>query len=130
MMRHLVDLKILNRLDWLIRHKVTGTPNETAERLGISLRSFHEMKAYLIEEMKAPIRYNANRQSYVYEYPPKFYLGFERDTLEITEWKNTFDRIEENEQQWIEKKKKTIEVEIDDGDEILDNDIDFNELFN
>jgi transcription initiation factor IIE alpha subunit len=61
----------------LIRHKSTGSPDELAERLGMSRSSLFELIAYLKEEMNAPIIYDRDRVSYVYSYTPKFNLGFE-----------------------------------------------------
>jgi len=115
-MRRLVDLKILSRLDRLIRRAATGTPKEFAERLGISCSSLYELLAYMKNEMDAPIIFDNTRPSYMYAYPPKFYLGFERDRLETNEQQNTFEGLDES-------------GEIDDDDCILDNDIDFSDLY-
>ena len=59
----------------------TGSPEDLAERLGMSRSSLFELIAFLKEEMRAPIIYSKNRQSYMYEYPPNFYLGFEHGHL-------------------------------------------------
>jgi len=78
-MKKTVNLVILNRMDGLIRRQATGNPTEFANRLSISLRSLHEHIKFLREEMKAPLRYNMYITSYMYDYPPNFYLGYEKD---------------------------------------------------
>jgi hypothetical protein len=129
-MSRLVDLVKIDRLDSLIRRKATGTPEELAERLGISRASVFNLIKFLREEMKAPIIYDSGRQSYIYSYPPKFNLSFERECLETTGLDNTFagkDAVEVEAK--TVKKKKIAMVEINfDYDYILDADIDFNDL--
>jgi predicted DNA-binding transcriptional regulator YafY len=123
-MKKLIDLAILDRLDRLIRRKATGSPAELAKRLGVSRSTLFELIAYLKDEMRAPIIYVGGRQSYVYEYTPKFYLGFERDHLKTTEMINTCGGGDEK-----EKRRHKVEIEIDDDEYILDDDIDFNDLY-
>ena len=77
--KKLVDLKTIDRLDAMLRHKATGNPDELAARLEMSRSSWFELLAFLKEEMNAPIVYDSSMQSYVYKYTPKFHLGFERD---------------------------------------------------
>ena len=84
-MRRLVDLVKLDRLDSLIRHQSTGTPEELAERLEMSRSTLFDLILYLREEMQAPIQYNKYIKSYVYTYQPRFYLGFEHDRLSDTQ---------------------------------------------
>ena len=131
-MGRLVDLEKLDRMDNLIRRKATGTPDEFAERLGMKLRTLYEVISYLKEALKAPIVYNSSRLSYEYIYPPKFHLGFERDNLELTGLEKTYgDTVINEEKTKIETKggKKIIEIEIDEDDFVIDEDIDFNELY-
>jgi len=78
-MRRFVDLKMLDRLDRLIRLKATGTPNNLADRLEISLSTLHEYISYMQKTFNASIRYDKYTQSYEYDYLPDFYLGFEKD---------------------------------------------------
>ena len=127
-MRRLVDLVKLARLDNLIRHAATGSPEELAERLEMSRSSLFELISFMKEEMRAPIMYNRNRLSYVYEYVPKFYLGFERERLKTAEMTNTYGGGNNDEVDNYNK-KNIIKVEINDDDFILDNDIDFNNLY-
>ena len=78
-MQRLTDLEKLDRLDHLIRRRATGTPIQLADRLGISLSTLHEYRAYIHTVLKASTRYNMYIQSYEYDFLPEFYLGFEAD---------------------------------------------------
>jgi hypothetical protein len=78
-MKKNVDLKMLDRLDRLIRLCATGTPNELASRLGISHTKLYETISFMQKTLLASIRYNSYRPSFEYEYEPDFYLGFEKD---------------------------------------------------
>jgi len=126
-MKRLVDLVKLDRLDNLIRRAATGSPENLAERLEMSRSSLFELIAFLRVEMRAPIIYNKNRLSYMYSYNPRFYLGFERDQI------NTFEMFNADSSVLINEKsnnKIKVEIEIDDDVFILDNDIDFTDLYN
>lgn len=45
----------------------TGSPNELASKLDISIRTVYNYIAFMKKEMKAPIIYDFQRLSYVYE---------------------------------------------------------------
>jgi len=126
----LVDLVKVSRLDSLIRRAATGTPEKLAERLEISRSSLFELIAFLKEEMGAPIIYNRYRQSYIYSYTPRFFLDFERERLSEEKMTDTYgfrELIEKDDNR--SKNKIKIEIEIDSDDYILDDDIDFNNLY-
>jgi len=80
-MNKLVDLVKLDRLDRLIRLHATGTPDALRATLDMSRSSLFELLSFLRFDMQAPLRYNKYIPSYVYDYPPRFYLGFEKDRL-------------------------------------------------
>jgi len=129
-MKRLVDLAKLARLDNLIRHEATGSPEELAERLGMSRANVFNIIRLLREDMHAPIEYNPCRPSYVYTYKPVFNLGFERERFETIELENTFGGGVDEKVQEKKNTKKKITVEIDvDIDYILDEDIDFCNLY-
>jgi len=96
MSHFLVDLVKLDRLDNLIRRKATGSPEELAQRMGLSRSRLFQILSFLRIEMKAPIRYNRYVCSYEYEYLPKFYLGFEHDRLNETAIDNVYGGTENN----------------------------------
>ncbi len=118
-MRRLIDLVKLARLDNLIRRQATGNPEELAERLELSRSSLFEIIAFLKEEMGAPIRYNRYRPSYVYEYTPKFNLGFEKDRLPSSDMYDITGGSD-----------KAGQDDVDMDDNKWDDDIDFNDLYN
>lgn len=95
-MKHLIDLVKLDRLDGLIRRRATGKPADLAKRLNMSRSSLFEFICFLRVEMRAPIIFNKYVCSYEYAYPPKFYLGFERDRINQTETQNVFIETDTN----------------------------------
>ena len=65
----------LERIDYLIRKKATGTPEELAQRLGIHVSKVYETISYL-KSLGAPISYSIDRQSYYYQSPGGFSFRF------------------------------------------------------
>ncbi|MCL2073706.1 MAG: hypothetical protein FWH18_07285 [Marinilabiliaceae bacterium] len=126
-MRKLIDLDKLARMDKLIRSKTTGTPEQLAKKLKISKSCLYEIIAFLKEVMYAPIVYHGGKQTYVYEYSPKFYIGMGNETLNKDEMQNTYGSGVENSPK--KNSKRTIEIEIDDDQIVLDEDTNFNELY-
>ena len=58
-------IALLFRVDALIRRKSTGTPEDLACRLDVSLATTHRYIRTL-KEFGAPVRYCSNRRSYYY----------------------------------------------------------------
>lgn len=69
-------LQNMQRLDQLIRLKSTGSPDALAAKLNLS-RSTLYRHIDLMKSMGAPINYDLYRESFVYDYPVDFLLGFE-----------------------------------------------------
>ena len=124
-MKRLLDLDALDRLDGLIRHRATGSPEELAIRMHMSRSNLFKMIKFLREEMNAPVSYNKDGASYVYSY--KFYLGFERKSLNATDFNNSYNDGEKNDNE--EDSGYEHEIDDDDDDFNLDDDIEFNELY-
>lgn len=122
-MKRLVDLVKIARLDNLIRHEATGSPDDLAERLDVSRSTLFEIIAFLKDEMKAPIRYDRNRPSYVYNYTPKFNLGFERDRMQSDEMYLTTGGCKES-----PPKINKPDDDFDEDQFIFDDDFSFDEL--
>lgn len=120
-MRRLIDLIKLDRLDGLIRRHATGSPEKLAERLGMSRSSLFEFISFLRDEMQAPIRYSKSLNSYVYEYVPKFYLGFEKERLSPVELYDTHGGVSDG--------GKAYPEDDDSDDVVLDDDLEFNDLY-
>lgn len=70
-----VDLILLRRIHDAISAKSTGAPEHFSERLGVSLRTFHETREFMRNELSAPIVYCRSRQTYYYAHEWELYIG-------------------------------------------------------
>ncbi len=61
-----MKLQQIARLDQLIRLKATGSPAKLAERCGVTKRMVYEYIRFMKDELKAPISYCKERESYIY----------------------------------------------------------------
>jgi hypothetical protein len=120
-MRRLVDLVKLDRLDRLIRKRATGSPTQLAKRLDMSRSSLFELMTFLREDMQAPVQYSRVLHSYVYRYVPKFFLGFEDERLSSSILYDTYGGGIDD--------KKVFSIDDDSDNVILDDDINFNDLY-
>lgn len=68
-------LSALSRMDQLIRFRETGTPEDFANRLGISVRSLYNY-LNIMKELGADIQYNKYTHSYEYLSEVRLYIGF------------------------------------------------------
>jgi predicted DNA-binding transcriptional regulator YafY len=68
----------LERLDYLIRIKATGTPTELSRKLNLSERCTYNY-IDLLKQLGAPISYCRKRNSYYYEEHGRFHFNFFRD---------------------------------------------------
>ena len=70
----------IERMHTMIKFKRTGSPQQFAQKMGLS----QSMLYYIINELKemgAPIIYSKFRESYEYEYPVQFQFGFNYQNL-------------------------------------------------
>lgn len=71
-------IKYKNRIeqfDYLIRHKISGTPGQCAKKLGLSRSCFYTF----VEDLKLigiPIIYNQEKKRYEYQFVGKVIIGF------------------------------------------------------
>jgi predicted DNA-binding transcriptional regulator YafY len=72
-----VFLRRLQRMDFLISTKSTGSPQHFASKLEISVSTLYEY-IVLMKSRGAPIKYDKYRQTYFYEEPGFFQLNFFR----------------------------------------------------
>ena len=80
------QIKLIERLDQLIRLKATGTPKDLAKKLNLSRRQVYR----IVEEMKNmgfPIAYSRSRKTFYYEMKVRF--TFEVCAMEEKEIKTT-----------------------------------------
>jgi transcriptional antiterminator len=61
-----MDIRIIQYLHDLILKAETGSPKKLAEELGLSERSVYNYILYMKNEMGAPIRFQRQKNSYVY----------------------------------------------------------------
>ncbi|HEX2970332.1 MAG TPA: hypothetical protein VHO46_14635 [Bacteroidales bacterium] len=66
----------IERLDYLIRNRATGTPAELAIKLGMSKSQTFLLLKLIKEKMKAPVFYSRAHQSYCYDKDVRFTFGF------------------------------------------------------
>lgn len=69
------QIKILERIDQLIRLKCTGTPKQLASKLAMSETTVYRILDTM-KELDAPITYCIAKQSYIYERQVAFKFGF------------------------------------------------------
>ncbi len=62
------DLFLLQRIDYLIRNRATGTPVQLASRLNVSERNIYRLLGSL-RDQGFPIVYDKQTDSYLYEEP-------------------------------------------------------------
>ncbi|MFZ5941191.1 MAG: HTH domain-containing protein [Bacteroidota bacterium] len=68
-------LRILARMDKLIRLQATGPPEAFASSLGISLRTLYNY-IDLIREIGAPVNYSRSSGSFEYTRTGELFIGF------------------------------------------------------
>jgi predicted DNA-binding transcriptional regulator YafY len=72
-------IRVLKRMDRMIRSRSTGTPEDFARRIAISERTLYN---YLnaMKELGAPIRYSRYSESYIYIEDGGLILEFEKSS--------------------------------------------------
>ncbi|WP_445716525.1 hypothetical protein [Flavobacterium sp.] len=62
-----MNIKNIIRIHELIRTSQSGSPKELASKIGVSERMLYHYIAFMREELKAPIVYNAQKACYYYD---------------------------------------------------------------
>jgi predicted transcriptional regulator YheO len=75
-MKKFENKEFYERIDQMIKMKMTGTPNEFACKLGISESHLYRIINYLKERASCPIFFDKSRNSYVYEFAGKLEIKF------------------------------------------------------
>lgn len=65
-MKH-INLKKIIRMDSMIQHRITGSPEVFAEKLEVSRSTFFEYLAYMRNELMLDIQYNRYKETYYYD---------------------------------------------------------------
>ena len=76
-MKFVNQIKRIEHIDYLIYSRATGTPAELAHRLGISRSQLFQTMKTIRGDMRAPIYYSRNLQSYCYRDDVRFKCKFE-----------------------------------------------------
>ncbi len=79
----------VERMHRMIRFKRTGSPQQFANKLGVSQSMLYALLKEL-KELGAPIAYCRYRESYEYMYPVEFRVGFENPSLSQQELQGTY----------------------------------------
>ncbi|WP_103863398.1 hypothetical protein [Aquimarina sp. I32.4] len=69
------QVKLIERIDQLIRLEATGSPEEFATKIGVSKTKMYRMIS-IMKELGAPIEYAITLQSFVYAEVVGFKFGF------------------------------------------------------
>lgn len=72
-------VNMLERIDYHVRAKSTGSPAQFAKKLGVSRSSWFEYLQILTQDLGFPIVYNNYRKTYEYTQSGKFDLKFRAD---------------------------------------------------
>jgi len=70
------QIKRIERIDYLIRLRSTGSPLDLAQKLRISPSQLYQIIKIMKDEMGAPIYYSKVLQSYCYNESVKFICAF------------------------------------------------------
>jgi len=70
-------IKLLKRMDKMIRSRFTGSPENFARRLDISERTLYNYIS-VMKELGAPIRYSRYSESYIYIEDGGLIMEFEK----------------------------------------------------
>ena len=71
-------IKKIEQLDGLIKRKATGTPEDLAQKLGISPASWYRLRDQLVNGFGFPIEYCPVKRTYFYTEEGTFTFGFVR----------------------------------------------------
>jgi hypothetical protein len=74
-----VDIRKIIRINTLIKAQRTGTPKALSLHLGVSERTAHNYLRFMRNELKAPIKWNAYKNTYTYEFTGELKFEWQED---------------------------------------------------
>ena len=80
------QIKLIERIDRLIRLKATGNPKTLAKKINVSESTIYRL-IETIKELGAPVEYNLLYKSYIYTEDVNFFCGFFAKELSYMEYK-------------------------------------------
>jgi transcriptional antiterminator len=72
-----MDIRKIITIHELIRKQRTGKPKVLASRIGISERTVYHYISFIKTELKAPVKWDTMRESYVYETNGKLHFEWQ-----------------------------------------------------
>ncbi|MDY0143916.1 MAG: hypothetical protein RBR97_18700 [Bacteroidales bacterium] len=81
------EFLLIERLDQLIRLKATGNPANLAKKLNVTERQVYNIINKLKTTYNAPVIFDKDRNSYVYNESGRIIIGFYKDALSTREIK-------------------------------------------
>jgi hypothetical protein len=72
-----MDIRKIITIHELIRKQRTGKPSALASRIGISERTVYHYISFIKTELKAPVKWNAMKETYVYETNGKLHFEWQ-----------------------------------------------------
>ncbi len=78
---------LVERIDQLIRLRITGNPLNLANKLNISERQVYNIINKMKDVYKAPIEFDKNYNSYIYKETGRIVLGFHKEILPLDDLK-------------------------------------------
>lgn len=69
-------VRMIKELDTLLKRRMRGSPNDYAEKLGISRSTFFRLIEYVRLEFNAPLIYNKEESRYEYDREGRMFFGF------------------------------------------------------
>ena len=67
-----MKIELIIRLHYLINSQNTGSPKDLAKRLSLSERSVYNYIGFMRRDLRAPIKYDANKNTYYYYEEARF----------------------------------------------------------
>jgi hypothetical protein len=72
-----MDIRKIITIHELIRKQRTGKPKVLASRIGVSERTTYNYISFIKTELKAPVKWDTMRESYVYESNGKLHFEWQ-----------------------------------------------------
>jgi transcriptional antiterminator len=72
-----MDIRKIITIHELIRKQRTGKPKVLASRIGVSERTVYHYISFIKTELKAPVKWDTMRESYVYETNGKLHFEWQ-----------------------------------------------------
>jgi transcriptional antiterminator len=72
-----MDIRKITTINELIRKQRTGNPKVLASRIGVSERTIYNYIRFIKNTLKAPVKWNTMKETYVYETNGKLHFEWQ-----------------------------------------------------